>query len=210
MKLKYYMRGMGVGIVVTSLIFLIAIAFLKPLDKNDVPSSTIRDEQEKTSQETAKEEDAASDKETTVDEDGNVTTVENIPGAEESEADQAAAAAAEEEAKAQKAEAEKKAEEAKKTEEKAAEDKQAETPKTEEKTTSNTASATESITITINGGESSNTVGNKLQQAGAVDSGSRFNRYLEDNNYDNVIHPGTYSVPKGSTYEEIANIITGH
>ena len=51
-------------------------------------------------------------------------------------------------------------------------------------------------------------MGDKLQEAGLVDSGSRFNRYLEDNNYDNVIQPGTYSIPKGSTYEEVAQIIT--
>jgi len=204
MKLKYYMRGMGVGIVVTSLIFLIAIAFLKPLNNNDGNSATILEEQEKKDDKTAKEdkkseEESDSNKVTTVDEDGNVTTVETIPGAEEDEADaQAAAAEAQAEADAQKAKAEQKAKEAEKTEEKKSEDSAA-----------NTAYNGETFSITINGGESSNTVGNKLQQAGAVDSGSRFNKYLEDNNYDNVIRPGTYTVPAGSTYEEIANIITG-
>ena len=66
----------------------------------------------------------------------------------------------------------------------------------------------EPVSFTIQGGEGSATVGDKLQEAGLVDSGSRFNRYLEDNNYDNVIQPGTYSIPKGSTYEEVAQIIT--
>ena len=181
MKMKYYMRGMGVGIFVTSLIFLIAIAFLKPFDAKNTGSSTILEEQQSQTLDEAKEEETSeetkteSNKETTVSEDGSVTTVETIPGAVEDEAD----AAAEADATAETAAAE------------------------EEKDT------TETISITINGGEGSNSVGNKLQQAGAVDSGSRFNRYLEDNNYDNVIQPGTYTVPKGSTYEEIANIITG-
>ena len=198
MKLKYYMRGMGFGIFVTTLIFLIAIAFLKPFNGTDGGSSaadantsqTVEEAKEETKDvEETTENETDSKKETTVSEDGTVTTVETIPGAEEDEADAAAAAAAEEEVNAKKADADKSA--------------------TSKSSDSKTTDTTETITITINGGEGSNSVGNKLQQAGAVDSGSRFNRYLEDNNYDNVIQPGTYSVPKGSTYEDIAKIITG-
>ena len=176
MKLKYYMRGMGIGVFVTTLIFLIAIAFMKPNTTAETTATTqesdkqtIKEEQEKETieesapseetenVETEPSEEEASDHqpsnekhvETTVDEDGTVTTVETIPGA-----------------------------------------------------------TGEPVSFTIQGGEGSATVGDKLQEAGLVDSGSRFNRYLEDNNYDNVIQPGTYSIPKGSTYEEVAQIIT--
>ncbi|SFT42465.1 YceG-like family protein [Lachnospiraceae bacterium XBD2001] len=162
MKLKYYMRGMGIGVFVTTLIFLIAIAFMKPNTTAETTATTqesgkqtIKEEQEKeepVQEETEEETPEPIDEkqvETTVDEDGTVTTVETIPGA-----------------------------------------------------------TGEPVSFTIQGGEGSATVGNKLQDAGLVDSGSRFNRYLEDNNYDNVIQPGTYSIPKGSTYEEVAQIIT--
>ena len=162
MKLKYYMRGMGIGVFVTTLIFLIAIAFMKPNTTAETTATTqesdkqtIKEEQEKedpVQEETEEETPEPIDEkqvETTVDEDGTVTTVETIPGA-----------------------------------------------------------TGEPVSFTIQGGEGSATVGDKLQDAGLVDSGSRFNRYLEDNNYDNVIQPGTYSIPKGSTYEEVAQIIT--
>ena len=176
MKLKYYMRGMGIGVFVTTLIFLIAIAFMKPNATGETTATTqesdkqtIKEEQEKEtieesapsdetenietepSEEETPENQPSNEKhvETTVDEDGTVTTVETIPGA-----------------------------------------------------------TGEPVSFTIQGGEGSATVGDKLQEAGLVDSGSRFNRYLEDNNYDNVIQPGTYSIPKGSTYEEVAQIIT--
>ena len=174
MKLKYYMRGMGIGVFVTTLIFLIAIAFMKPNTTGETTATaqesgkqTIKEEQEKETvtedvaseepadESTETEEDTSGQNsvekhvETTVDEDGTVTTVETIPGA-----------------------------------------------------------TGEPVSFTIQGGEGSATVGDKLQEAGLVDSGSRFNRYLEDNNYDNVIQPGTYSIPKGSTYEEVAQIIT--
>jgi len=149
-------------VFVTTLIFLIAIAFMKPNTTAETTATaqesgkqTIKEEQEKeepVQEETEEETPEPVDEkqvETTVDEDGTVTTVETIPGA-----------------------------------------------------------TGEPVSFTIQGGEGSATVGDKLQEAGLVDSGSRFNRYLEDNNYDNVIQPGTYSIPKGSTYEEVAQIIT--
>ena len=182
MKLKYYMRGMGFGIIVTSLIFLIAIAVKEPFQtpKATVPEestteeTTVAEEQKKdkddetdvkkekdTSEKT--EDENTPDVETAVDEQGNTTTIENIPGGE---------------------------------------------PVITERVTDGSGETQETITVTIVGGEGSNAVGSKLQQAGIVDSGNRFNNYLEDNNYDNVIQPGTYTIPKGSTYEEVAEIIT--
>ena len=54
MKLKYYMRGMGIGVFVTTLIFLIAIAFMKPNTTAETTATaqesgkqTIKEEQEK-------------------------------------------------------------------------------------------------------------------------------------------------------------------
>lgn len=196
MKLKYYMRGMGVGIFVTSLIFLIAIAFLKPLDTTDAAAKdeqTVAEQQDSqmddSEETTASKEDSkkSTEKETAVDADGNEMTVEKIPGATE-EDEAAALAVAEEDGSAESA-----------TSDDAVEEEAAE----------ETPQATgEHFEITISGGDGSNRVGEKLYQVGAVDSAQRFNSYLENNNYDNIIQPGTYSVPKGATYEEIANIIT--
>lgn len=198
MRLKYYMRGMGVGIVVTTIIFLIVLSFQNPKsntasDKAD--HTTIQDEIEQEQQETSKEDETAntdtpsteqSNVETTVEEDGSVTTVETIEGGKTSESDVAA--------------------EDSKSQEKTDASEIATEP--EHVVVKSNSDDTTSITVTISGGEGSNAVGSKLQQAGVVDSGSRFNHYLESNDYDNIIQPGTYSIPSGSTYEEIAQIIT--
>ncbi len=48
----------------------------------------------------------------------------------------------------------------------------------------------------------------KLQQANLIDSAEEFNKFLIANDYDNLILPGVYAIPKGATYEEIAKLLT--
>lgn len=194
MKLKYYMRGMGIGVFVTTLIFLIAIAFMKPnaaangtATAESSEKQTIKEEQQKEAEESASKEDTS--EENASEENASEETSDEVT--EDSGEDVGAEATH-------------------KTKESSVETTVSEdgTVTTVEKIPGPTEDAVETVPFTIVGGEGSNTVGNKLQQAGLVDNGSRFNRYLEDNNYDNVIQPGTYSIPKGSTYEEVAQIIT--
>jgi hypothetical protein len=64
------------------------------------------------------------------------------------------------------------------------------------------------VTFKIHSGEDSATVGANLYKAGLVDSGFEFNTYLEQNGFDTSIHPGTYTITSGSTYQQIARIIT--
>lgn len=64
------------------------------------------------------------------------------------------------------------------------------------------------VNIAIAGGETSATVGQDLYQHGLVDDPEKFDRYLESTGADSVIQPGNYSIPSGSSYEEIRKIIT--
>ena len=73
---------------------------------------------------------------------------------------------------------------------------------TEAKTPSN------SVSFKVTAGESSSKVAENLYRAGLVDNPSAFNTYLEQNGYDNTIHVGTFNIPEGSTYEQIANTIS--
>jgi cell division protein YceG involved in septum cleavage len=41
-----------------------------------------------------------------------------------------------------------------------------------------------------------------------VDDADAFDKYLNSNNYDNFVQPGSYTIPEGSSYEEVATIIT--
>ncbi|MGN1147470.1 MAG: hypothetical protein ACI4TB_03545 [Lachnospiraceae bacterium] len=66
-----------------------------------------------------------------------------------------------------------------------------------------------SVTITIKSGQSSVAVSKLLAEAGLVESASEFDKYLCSNGYDKKIRTGTYEIPTGADEEEIARIITG-
>lgn len=67
---------------------------------------------------------------------------------------------------------------------------------------------TEPKTVTIPGGLSSDGVALVLYNAGVIDNASSFNRYLIDQGKDRIIRSGTKVIPAGATYAEIAAIIT--
>lgn len=66
-----------------------------------------------------------------------------------------------------------------------------------------------SFTVTINSGDGSDTASRKLAAAGAVSSASNFDDFLCANGYDKRIRPGIYSIPANASDEQIARIITG-
>jgi hypothetical protein len=69
------------------------------------------------------------------------------------------------------------------------------------------STSSETKTVTIPGGMSSDGVAQVLYNAGVIDNAASFNRYLIDRGMDRVIRSGTKVIPAGSGYEEIANII---
>ena len=80
--------------------------------------------------------------------------------------------------------------------------------KTEESTAAASSVNTEPTTVTIPGGLSSDGVAQVLYNAGVIDNASSFNRYLIDQGKDRIIRSGTKVIPAGATYAEIAAIIT--
>ena len=138
MRLKYYLRGAGVGILVTTVILTIAFAVYKPSmsDEEIIKEATklgmTFEEEEK---ETKKKETKTTDKE-------------------------------------------------------------------EENST------VETITFTISRGDTSAVVSSHLQETGLVDNGEAFDKFLSEQNFDNLLQPGEFSIPKGSSFLEIAQILT--
>ncbi len=63
--------------------------------------------------------------------------------------------------------------------------------------------------ITINSGDGSFTVCRKLEEAGLISSASEYDTYLCKNGYDKRIRIGSYNIPAGSDHETIAKIISG-
>lgn len=65
----------------------------------------------------------------------------------------------------------------------------------------------ETVTVVIVRGDSSYTVSRRLQEAGLIDDASAYDTYLVDNGYSKTIRTGTYRIPVGASWEEIAEII---
>lgn len=66
----------------------------------------------------------------------------------------------------------------------------------------------ETVTFQIHSGDSSVSVAKRLAEAGLVGDAKAFDRYLCQNGYDKKIRTGTYEIQSDSSNEEIAKIIT--
>lgn len=66
----------------------------------------------------------------------------------------------------------------------------------------------EKITFTIKRGMSSRMVAALLEKVGLIDQADEFNEYIEKVNKASVIRTGDYSIKKGASYDEIIEIIT--
>lgn len=65
------------------------------------------------------------------------------------------------------------------------------------------------VTLTIRSGANSYSVSKELENMGLVADAGEFDDYLCDNGYAKVVRVGTYKIVIGTSEEEIAKIITG-
>ncbi|MBD5546536.1 MAG: hypothetical protein HDQ97_03950 [Lachnospiraceae bacterium] len=65
------------------------------------------------------------------------------------------------------------------------------------------------VTIQINSGDGSLTVSRKLEQAGLIASAADFDLYLCQNGYDKRINVGIFEIPANADQEQIAKILAG-
>lgn len=63
--------------------------------------------------------------------------------------------------------------------------------------------------VTIVSGDGSYSVALKLKEAGVVTSAETFDDYLCEKGYDKKLHTGTFQIPTDASDEQIARIITG-
>lgn len=67
----------------------------------------------------------------------------------------------------------------------------------------------ENITVQVRKGEGSYTVCKRLEEAGIISSASEFDTFLCQNGYDKKIRAGTFEIPTSAGQEEIARILIG-
>ena len=274
MKRKYFIRGMGLGIFVTALLFFVAMMFYHP----SMSESDIRREAEKLGMTDATSERLNTTAEKTQDEKALETEKEIAQKSDKAQKKKEEAVASKEQADKEKEEAEQKKEETEKRKQEAEQKKQeaeqkkqeaneaVQTAQNEEQSAaeriieqhnanqsasdssetvsySNTSqteneevpspvpavnesvlspesaagadegagaesASGEIVDFSVQSGQTSAVVGANLYKAGLVDDADDFDRYLVQHNYDNNIQHGSFSIKKGSTYEEIAKILT--
>ena len=191
MKKKYFVRGLGIGIIFGALIMLAAYL-------TSGKGSLSDEEVMKRAQELGmvKKSEYVLDSEVTSEE----TTTEAVTTEAPATTEKATEATTEAPATTEKAtEAT--------TEAATTEKSTTEKATTEAATTEQTDTKTKA-TITVSGGMSSETISSLLEDAGLVDSASKFNSFLVQNGYDKKLETGSFDISGGMTYEEIAGILT--
>ena len=212
MKLKYYLRGLGIGMIVTALILGISFS-----NRQDQASQTMTDDQireraaelgmvdsseltlaalQNSASNSASQPAESTPEETTQTQEQNTmeSTPETTAPAETQETQTTAepTPTAEPEATATPEPEKTAAPEA-----------------TAEPEATNAPEQIQTAGITIQRGDDSGSVSRRLYEAGLVENAKAFDNYLCNNGYSRSINPGTYEIAPGTSEEEIAKIITG-
>lgn len=165
MKLKYYLRGLSIGIIVTVIIMMISFAGRK---------ETLTDEEimlrAKTLGMIMPEEEASGPSDTLSE--GENSEDENQEDSNSKEQTLAA-----------------------------------DVTETPDNSVNEPENEPEIVEITVEKGEFSDKISQKIFENGLIEEADDFNRYLMENGYDIQIAGGAHFIPRGSTYEEIAKIL---
>ena len=191
MKLKYYLRGIGIGVIITTVVLTIAFSIQK---NKQITDEEIRERAAALGMVMPNE----------IPERDTLANAEaNKEAAQEKEFVQEEMTVTDESEPADK-EPVSKADSATKTEKTTSE------KTVTEKTKKSKADKTvvEQVELSIVGGEYSDIICEKLRKAGLIEDAEDFNKYLAKSGYDNQLQPGTYVIPKGADYDTIIKIIT--
>ena len=228
MERKYYLRGLGLGIVVTAVIMGMALSGQKNMTDEEViaRAKTLgmveNTENMLLSDAAAQEDDEAQEAEETeqvadpAEQEPQEAVTEEAVMEENSQADVSEGDNTEEE-DSEDTQAVTSAQESDLAEQDAEEAADAKQPETDasETQTEQAAAETEStdnqqeVTITIVSGDSSYSVAKKLADAGIVLTAESYDAYLCANGYDKKLRTGTFAIPKTASDEQIARIVTG-
>lgn len=196
MKLKYYLRGLGIGMIVTALILGISFSSRQEQASQPMTDDQIReraaelgmvDSSELTLaalQNSAKQQAESTPEETT-----EIQEQKEITGEATEETETTA--------------------EPQETQTETAEPETTASPEPAAEPETTAAEQTQTASITINRGADSGSVSRQLYEAGLVENAKAFDNYLCNNGYSRSINPGTYEIAPGTSEEEIAKIITG-
>ena len=205
MKLKYYLRGLGIGMIVTALILGISFsnrqdqtsqimtddqireraAELGMVDSSELTLAALQNS-EKQPTEGTPEETTQTQEQNNIEAEPETTVPAETQATVEPETTQEPEATAEPEP-----------------------EKTAAPETTAEQDVTEAPQRTQTASITIQRGDDSGSASRRLYEAGLVENAKAFDNYLCNNGYSRSINPGTYEIAPGTSEEEIAKIITG-
>ena len=184
MKLKYYLRGFGTGVLFATIVLMITFGIKKSFgaggnsaSSGNLPETTVMNVEESSGDQESTSGNPAGPEEPVTEEDtsefsGNTEEITTDVPPEPDTTTQ-------------------------------------ETDTIPEPDTTTDSGDRETVTFVITSGMISNTAASILEELGVVESGYDFNMYLYNNGYESKLRVGTYEIPKGASYEEITRIITG-
>lgn len=214
MKLRMYLRGLGLGMIVTALV----LSFGVKSENKTMTDAEVRArakelgmvEESKTLKDTADE--LGEVEETEPDVAGEETEpdaqADGVDKSEETTEDETTEEETTEEVKENTSEPEtvtEKPNAESDSEEKAFEDESEEKVFEDE---SLDTGALKPYNLTVERGYSSDRVAGILEDAGVIDNAAAFDRYLCSNGYDKRISVGSYQIPAGADYSTVAKLIT--
>ena len=188
MKLKYYLRGLGIGMIVTALILGISFSHRQGQETQILTDDQIRERAEQLGMVDSSELTLAA-LQNSVQQQAQENT-EKTEAAPEPETEEAMTTTSEPETTV-------------------APENTMEPEATPQPETIVASEAAQTVTVTVKKGASSGSVSSQLQEAGLVEDAKTFDNYLCNNGYSRSINPGTYEIVPGTSEEEIAKIITG-
>lgn len=227
MRLKYFLRGLGIGIVVTTIILAIShnagrrmsdsevierakelgMAYTTAAQENSTESAADTTEPETdttepvtTGQESPTDTEAGSTAETESSE-ASTTVQETTTGIRETTTQQETTT---QETTTQETTAARAAQESTTETTHEASATEAETTQAENESTETEASTVITYTLTIASGMSSNTVCDILKKNGIIADSGDFDRFLVSNGYADRIRVGSFEVNSGMSYDELA------
>ena len=221
MKIKYYLRGLGTGIVVTAILMALVAGGNKTMTDEEIKSRAARlgmvaadhtlrgNAQESIETQESQESIETQESQESVETQESQESVETQESQESMETQESQESMetqeSQESMETQESQESMETQESQESVENQESQESSESVEVPETSMTNDGGV---ISITIYRGNSSNVVAKYLADAGLVESASQYDAYLCRNGYDKCICVGDFEIPMGSTEEEIAKIIT--
>lgn len=199
MKLKYYLRGVGIGIIFATLVMTVS-SFVH---KNNLTDEYIIKEARKLGMIMKEEDNGLND----LFGNNDTQSTEEVQVTEETQDEESEAQPSESESESQTpvvpetpVEPEPPVESEKPVE--------PEPPVESEEPVESESDTTEYVTVVVAKGDYARQVAEKVKAAGLIEDAEDFRKYMGKHGYAQKLHAGSYKIPVGADYAEICKILT--